>query len=347
MEPFYANFRLSQTQLLPILESIVGEPVTGCTVLPSPEDQSDDQSEGQKRLVAFLYTTQGGKTAEVSLFVKTCVWKGRSETVHYRHLATKGVPTPRLYGNCRNAEGQEVIFLEPLSAVGFRDRSESEWRAMLSLLARFNACPVPPAYAPHLHPFEQVSQIDGGIWITGLHARPSDEEIEAGLKVCGVAAESLPTLKRAAHAVFTRVLAQPQGLLHQDFLPDNFGWRGEREEMVVFDLHKNSLGPRFADVAPYLSAPNWSRWGAFLDERGNNDNRENTPCTRREALTQHYLDEYARIGGARVLPVVFHTEVSALFWAHKITVLPWLAEQGQGTRIEQVLSFLKQTAVRD
>lgn len=152
-------------------------------------------------------------------------------------------------------------------------------------------------------------------------------------------AESLLPLKRAAHALFTRVLAQPQGLLHQDFLPDNFGWRGEREEMVVFDLHKNSLGPRFADVAPYLSTPNWSRWETFLDDV------ESNLCARREALTQHYLDEYARFGGARVLPTIFHAEVSALFWAHKITVLPWLAEQGQWTRIEQVLSFLRQISV--
>lgn len=59
-----------------------------------------------------------------------------------------------------------------------------------------------------------------------------------------------------------------------------------------------------------------------------------------EALTQYYLDEYALFGGGRVLPETFCDEVSALFWAHKVTVLPWLAEREQQARIEQVLNFL-------
>ena len=56
---------------------------------------------------------------------------------------------------------------------------EAEWRAMLSLLARLNACPVTPDYAPHLHPFEQGGKVDGW-WITGFtNATPTDEEIAA------------------------------------------------------------------------------------------------------------------------------------------------------------------------
>src|SRR5260370_32552748 len=116
----------------------------------------------------------------------------------------------------------------------------------------------------------------GGLWILGLHASPSDEDFEASLRACGVGDSENPTLREAARALFASVAAQPRGLLHQDFLPDNLGWRGEREAMVVFDLHKNALGPRFADVAPYLAVPDWSESAAFLDHA------ENGAVTRRE-----------------------------------------------------------------
>ena len=111
--------------------------------------------------------------------------------------------------------------------------------------------------------------------------------------------------------------------------------------MVVFDLHKNSLGPRFADVAPYLSVPNWSAHKAFLDDSGSGTR------TRREVLTRYYLEEYARFGGASVPPETFHAEVSALFWAHKVTSLWWLAERNQEAAMQEVIGFLRQLSVSD
>src|SRR5205085_8760351 len=112
--------------------------------------------------------------------------------------------------------------------------------------------------------------------------------------------------------------------------------RGEREELVVFDLHKNALGPRFADVAPYLALPDWSDGVTFLDSA------ENGTTSRRERLTRHYLDEYARFGGPTVSHGTFRQETTALFWSHKVVCLPWLAEQPQHTRIREVLDYLHQ-----
>ena len=336
MEDLLTQFALDESQVLALLESIVGNPLAGFTVsLPDPETTHGDD----KKLVDFRCLLPNGKAIRKTVFVKKCVWKGKSEAVHYRYLAAEGVPTPRLYGVVPNAAGVEVVFLEPVTGTGFDEHSEAEWREMLSLLARFNACPITAEYALYLHPYEQVGQIDADFWVTGLSAYLSDGQIESGLRACGVSESELLWLTQAARLVFAEVEAQPVRLLHQDFHPDNFGWRGAWEEMVVFDLHKNSLGPRFADAAPYLGLPDWSGRRVFLD------GPEEATSTRREALTQHYLAEYARFGAAQVLMEVFRAETTALFWAHKVSVLPWLAKRNQNAAVQEVLQFLRQTPV--
>jgi len=332
MEPFYIQFNLSEALLLSVLEGVAGEPLTHLTTSSSVSERDSDT-----RLVTFRYTLQNGEAGETTLFVKKCVWKGKSEAVHYRYLGAAGVPTPSLYGSVTNTHGEEVIFLEPITSTGFESQSEGEWREMLSLLARFNACPITSEYAVHLHPYEQVGLLDENMWLTGLSARLNDSQMEAGLRACGVSEQELPPLKLAASKLFAQVEAQPKGLLHQDFHPDNFGWRGEREQMVVFDLHKNSLGPRFADVVPYLALPDWSGHKAFLDAAEDG-------ITRRDRLTRHYLEEYARFGGEAVSLETFRSETSALFWAHKVTSLWWLIERKQDAAAQEALNFLAMKA---
>jgi hypothetical protein len=327
-----SNF--NETQLLPILEAAVGVPIASLSGI-TPLGVEGGYSGGSTHLSTFSYTTRDGRPGEVTLFVKRCAWKRRSEAVHYRHLAAHGVPTPRLYGALHNDSGEEIIFLEPLTTTGSRCDSETEWRGMLSLMARLNTCAITPDYAPHLHRFEQVGRI-AGTWILGLDASPTNEEVEASLRACDVRESELPALLQAARALFARVAAQPQGLLHQDFLPHNLGWRGDREEMLVFDLHKNARGPRFADAAVYLALPDWSDSAAFLDHV------EHGTVSRRQRLIQHYLDEVARFGGPTVPPLTFHEETAALSWSHKVATLPWLADQKQQTRIREVLDFLRQ-----
>src|SRR5262249_23195086 len=146
-----------------------------------------------------------------------------------------------------------------------------------------------------------------------------------------VADDELPGLLHAARALYAHVAEQPKGLLHQDFLPGNFGWRGAREELVVFDLHKNALGPRFADAAPHLGLPDWSDNAAFLDGAADGG------VSRRERLIQHYLDEYARFGGPTVSPETFREETAALSWWHKVACLSWLANEKKQPRIREVL----------
>ncbi len=338
MEPFYRHFQLSETRLLSIFESIAQKPLRDVTPLPpSPHIDAADPSAADKQLMVFRCAALTGEVEEVTVFVKKCVWKGKSESVHYRYLAAAGVPAPRLYAAALNAQGEEVIFLEPVTLTGFESQSEGEWREMLSLPARFNSCSITPEYAAHLHPYEQVGLLDENLWLTGLSAQPNDAQLEAGLRACGVSEQVLP-LKQAASKLFAQVEAQPKGLLHQDFHPDNFGWRGKHKQMVVFDLHKNSHGPRFADVVPYLALPDWSGHKAFLDASDLDAAEDGS--TRRERLTRHYLEEYARFGGEVVPPETFRNETSALFWAHKVTVLGWLAERKQDAAVQEVLEFL-------
>ncbi len=332
MELFYAQFALSEALLLSVLEGAAGEPLASMTASSSVPDY-----EGGTRLVTFRYTLQNGEAGETTLFVKKCVWKGKSEAIHYRYLGAAGVPTPRLYSSVPNAKGEEVIFLEPVTSTGFDSQSETEWHEMLSLLARFNACPITPEYAVHLHPYEQVGLLDENMWLTGLSARLNDAQLEFGLRACGVSEQDLPLLKQAVSKLFAQVEAQPKGLLHQDFHPDNFGWRGKREEIVVFDLHKNSLGPRFADLTPYLALPDWSAHKSFLDASEDG-------TTRRDRLTRHYLEEYARFGGEAVSLETFRSETSALFWAHKVTSLWWLIERKQDAAAQEALNFLAMKA---
>jgi aminoglycoside phosphotransferase (APT) family kinase protein len=325
-------FGLSETRLCPVVEAMAGQPVARFVVEVREPVEGNTGLCGDKLIPTFRYTTATGRTGEATAFVKRFSWEGKSEAAHYRHLAAYGVPTPRLYGAISCADGQEILFLERLPAISFDRRSEAEWRAMLSLLARLNACPVTLDYEPHLHLFEQGGKVDRW-WATGfMNAAPVDEEIEASLRTCGVPEAELSPLSRAARLLFNRVAALPRGLLHQDFLPDNLGWRGDREEMVVFDLHKNTCGPRFADVGPYLGLPDWSDHAAFLSERG-----------RRDAFTRHYLGEYARFSGQNVTPETFRQETTLLSWAHKVAILWWLSEQKQDTRIQEVIAFLRKS----
>jgi hypothetical protein len=323
-------FGLSVAQVLPVVEAAAGVPLSGIGGASLPEGSD-------KGLVTFHGTTRAGDSVDVTLFVKRCVWHNRPESIHYRYLAAHDVPMPRLFGALRDASGTEVIFLEPVTATGFVRTSEAEWRALLTLMARFAACPIDAGYAPHLLPYESIGRIDENRWVIGL-PYPADADLAAALRACGVTEERTPGYVAAARALFDRVAAHPRGLLHQDLLPDNFGWRGERAEMVVFDVHKNALGPRFADVIPYLCISDWGEeTRAFLLEGGPEDSRL-------LSLYQHFLDEYGRFSGVTVAFSELLQEIADLDLAHKTASLvlrEYLGEAAAANRVRDVLSYLE------
>ncbi|HEV2471461.1 MAG TPA: phosphotransferase, partial [Chthonomonadales bacterium] len=322
-------FNLTDAQLLQIGAAIHGAPVRGCRLESCiPLNQSGGR---YKAACTLILTTAGGYEATVPVFLKRTSTSSSPEAVHYRHLAGCGVATPKLYGVVVQRDGTEILFLEQLTDIGFSRSNQAEWRQFLTLLAHFNACQLTPDYLPHLHPFEQGGRI-GSLWITGFSPfPPALSVIRANFRACGLAQSQIHDLTLAAQRLCERVWAMPSGLIHQDFLSDNLGWRNERAEMVVFDLHKNARGPRFADAAHFLPRPDWSDTAGYLDE---------SPLRRNE-LTVHYLQEYARFGGGDVPLEEFHSEASLLFWAHKTAILWWFAQQQDTQRINQVLNYLR------
>jgi len=126
-------FGLSGAWLLPIVEAMAGAPVARFHVEVRSALAGYYGGCGDKILPTFVYTTRTGASGEATAFVKRFSWQGKSEAVHYRHLAAYGVPSPRLYGALPTEDGQEILFLERLAAIGFDRQSEAEWRTMLSL----------------------------------------------------------------------------------------------------------------------------------------------------------------------------------------------------------------------
>jgi hypothetical protein len=320
---------LDEKAVCAVLSRVVDAEVLRCSVdaRPSP----GGATAADKQVCTFRCLVQDGIERETTLFLKHCAWDGHPEGVHYRHFANHGVPTPQFYGAIPSQQGHEVLFLEYLLRVRFFATAVEEWRSMLSLMAKMNACPITPEYETHLHQPEQIGSIDGGLWISGLSAYRGDDEIAADLQAAGAGSAELPALLEAAWKLFEDVAAQPTGLIHQDFMGDNLGWRGE--ELVVLDLQKMARGPRFVDLAPYLGEPDWSDHGAFLDEEAGGQ---------RQSLIQHYLGEFARYGGPAVSLATCRAEMAALSRVHKISVLGWLVEEGRQKWADRVLAFLRE-----
>ena len=136
-------FDIEASRLSPILEAVTE--TAGVEFLGFSRQEVDGKAD--TLLCDFNYRTPDELTGEAKLFVKRCVWGGVAESHHYHHLASHGVPVPRLYGSPHGTDGLEIIFVEPLTATDFHQNDEAEWRCLLSLLARFNACPITPGYA--------------------------------------------------------------------------------------------------------------------------------------------------------------------------------------------------------
>ena len=175
------TFDLKETQLLPIGASIYGASIHSCRIEGRvPLNQGGC---GDKAMCDLVLTTVEGHEISIPLFLKKFSWKGRSEAAHYRQLTQCGVPTPHLYGAIMHPDGDEILFLERLTQLGFDRSNEAEWRQLLTLLARFNACDVTPNYLEMATYAIQLFRLaafyvrgrnanpDGGVWIAHAHRR--------------------------------------------------------------------------------------------------------------------------------------------------------------------------------
>lgn len=333
-------FGLAEADLLPVVSAMAGAPVVRFTVEDRHEVGGYYGLCGDKRAPTFLYETTDGVTGQATAFVKRFTWAGKSEAAHYRHLAAHGVPVPRLYGSFLDGEDCEILFLERLPRVGFESRSEPEWLAMLSVLAKLNAAPPPSGGdARHLHPFEWGGALGGGVWLTGMPQGIDPDALVRALDAVGVPEPERAPMAQKAVVLSDAVAALPVGTLHQDYTGDNLGWRDTPggPEFVVFDLHKVAIGARFADVACYLGEPDWSPHRDWLGSNG-----------RRDRFLRHYLSEYAAAGGPAVSPEQFRAETALLSWAHKAAVLDWLpTHPANAPHVPELLALLRSPEARE
>ena len=275
-------FGLSETQLRPIVEAAVGEPVTSFEVSFQHQVEGDYGFGGEKAIPTFSYVTAEGRRGRITVFAKHSVNPESPEGEKYRFLAAHGVPVPQVYGLVRSPEERSILFLEYLdvSEQAQSVRSTEGLLEMLSLMARVNAIRPSPEQAAVLPswwdgPAAEVSTLEV-LW----------EEAERGdlgedlQQFCASRRDDLPRLLAFTQRLDQQAREMEMGVLHNDFSTGNTGRRASGER-VVMDPELMGTGPRFGDVSGWLGRPEdlWTR-------------KEN-----QRDLAEHYLREYTRWGG--------------------------------------------------
>jgi hypothetical protein len=332
-------FGLTRSELWPVLRAASGvEHVRDFSATIDRSLRDYHGGCGDKLIPTITFTTPAGETQRATVFVKRLNWEGCSEAEHYLRLRQQRFPTPELYGVLADSQGQEILFLEFLEEIGVQEDSIEDWREFFSLMARFNALEITPDYAAVLPRIDydetsirrwRAPEGSGeaisnrlshdlslpGEWVSEM-IRACFEEGRAGdlgdqlAALCRDPEEQLRHIFRSMQALGQELAQMPVGLVHFDFLHDQVGWRNGRREIVLFDIHKNCIGPRFYDAAVYLGLPDWSGPPARL--------RQMAPF--RAELAKHYLAEYARWGGPVVSLQQFERECSLLCWARNLEV---------------------------
>ena len=116
-------------------------------------------------------------------------------------------------------------------------------------------------------------------------------------RLCSTAKKD--TLLSLAKSLGVAVPAMERGYAHNEYTPEQIGWRRGTGEMLVFDLRTTGLGTRFADVAPWLGVPDQVLQAGYA----------------RSELADHYLEQYLSAGGPSVSKEDLMRE-TRLLWQH-------------------------------
>jgi hypothetical protein len=276
-------FGLPETQLRPIVEAAVGEPVTSFETSIEHQVEGWHGFAGEKLIPTFRYVTPAGRRGQVTIFAKHSHNPESPEAEKYGLLAAHGVPIPDVYGVVRSPGGRPILFLEYLD-VSEQAQSVSSSEGLLellSLMARVNAIHPTPEQTAFLHswwdgPATEVSTLE----VLWEDARKGDlgEDLQ---QFCASRRDDLPRLQAFTRRLDRQARQMETGVLHNDFSPGNTGRRATGER-VVMDPELVSTGPRFGDVSGWLGRPE-DLWTRGEDQRD---------------LAEHYLREYARWGGS-------------------------------------------------
>jgi len=295
-------FGLTADDLQPIVESIArGEAVDAFDITVSdPPLQGHPGYRSEKRHVHLAYRTHSSRRGNVDVFAKQLSEPGAEEAYHYEHLAGAQAPIPRMYGNLRNADGLEVLFLECVEpftgeAAEFH-LDEDKFHELLAAMARFSAIRPSGEYADRLRrdraqypgpmrkswrrTMREFGQCLDAIW---RHAMTGSLG-ESFQRFCSAPDDRSGRLKAFADSLVDPLARMDRGLSLSDFHHHHIGRRRGTGELLFFDLECVEYGPRFRLVAPWLSA----------------ENSESVYCCPRDELARHYLDCYMVRSGCRV-----------------------------------------------
>ena len=299
-------FGLGTSELRPIIETAVGEPVASFDISIENQVEGDYGFAAEKLIPTFSYVTPEGSRGRVTIFAKHSHNPNSPEPEHYRFLGLHGVPLPRLYGVLRSPKDRPILFLEYL------DMSEATRATLppevhlefLSLMARFNAVHPSLEYAAWLEELLQREREEGGelgevVAVVWEHACRSDLG-EALKQFCSEDMERRARLRVLADRVAAQVADMETGLVSGDFSFENTG-RRQSGERVLFDVEGIGLGARFTDAAGLVGRPD-DRWPP-------------EPYPPPETLAAHYLREYSRWGGTSPPLDQFLAEARVL-WLH-------------------------------
>ena len=260
-------------------------------------------AKGEKVIPTFIYTTWSGYTGEITIFAKKYNESGPKETYHYLHLMKHNAPIPKFYGDLRDSDNREIIFLEYLKTFNSNDRmfirDPKKFKQFLALMARFNAIKPSKEYAAVL----QYKDVGGAIsrrvmsaldsiWKQANYGKLGDD-----LKLLCSNLNKLTQLKTFAKELIKPIKQMNRGLCMNDCHPHCTGYRFFTKERLFFDVEFVAFSPRFRDVAIWLGAPD------IIQHY----------CLPRVELAQYYLEQYSRWGGATLETVDFLDEVQALW----------------------------------
>jgi hypothetical protein len=209
--------------------------------------------------VPITFHWQAGRdVGTVHMLLKVTPW-GPGEGAAYRYLEPLGAPVPRCYGAMRVPDaalpngwrpGAEAIFLEYLDHIGFDRACLADRLAFARAYAVLHALPPNLRGAPR---WATLRYRDGvAVWLTRLRettaaaaaALPGTAVAEACGELAGLLPHAPAWLARTAEAADNF----PVGLIHKDASPQNTGWRGAREEPLLFDLQPMCIGGLMSDL---------------------------------------------------------------------------------------------------
>jgi aminoglycoside phosphotransferase (APT) family kinase protein len=335
-----AVFGLTRGQLWPIVEGIAGEAVRSFDIAVAHQVEGHYGYQAEKVIPTFTYATRSGRSGETVVFAKRFHEPGPREAHHYAQLAARGAPVARMYGSLTGPDGREIVFLEFLMGGGSLMpfdgflRDADSFLPFLALAARFNALRPSEQHRPLLQVqtaddlrrwYGNAAEALGRIWEGAARGELGDSLKD----LCADGRGKLPALRQLAADLIAPVSRMAVGLVHGDFYPDQVLRREHTGELVLTDLEGVGLGPRFADVARWVGAP---------DE-------VQSRCLPQRELARHYLDAYRQWGGAAVPLARFLEETHLLALADELTMLPfsfgrsldgkvdWTEDRDEGRRV--------------